>query len=207
MAADSLKERFLQRLDRALTASRTRANKKRLATQATFDATVNFAPEALIQNFSERSGAISIGSHSMIKGEMLTYRHGGQIKLGSYVFLGPGSKIWSAASITIGDYVLISHNVDIHDNDSHSVQRSIRREHTRFILDTGALPTTAYGAADAPVEIEDDAWIGANVTILKGVHIGRGAVIGSGSVVTRNVEAFTLVAGNPAVLIRKLDQE
>jgi acetyltransferase-like isoleucine patch superfamily enzyme len=53
-----------------------------------------------------------------------------------------------------------------------------------------------------PIIIEDYAWISFNVSILKGVRIGQGAIIGAGSVVTNDVEAFTLVAGNPAKFIK-----
>jgi maltose O-acetyltransferase len=56
----------------------------------------------------------------------------------------------------------------------------------------------------APVVIEDEVWIGYNATILKGVHIGKGAMIAPGAVVVRDVPAGTLVAGNPAVAIREL---
>lgn len=55
--------------------------------------------------------------------------------------------------------------------------------------------------------IENDVWIGANVTILPGVHVGECAVIGAGSVVTKDVAPYTVVAGNPARILRKLDEE
>jgi acetyltransferase-like isoleucine patch superfamily enzyme len=55
------------------------------------------------------------------------------------------------------------------------------------------------------VVIEDDAWIGAGATILPGVRIGRGAVVATGSVVTRDVPAATIVAGNPAIAVRTID--
>lgn len=55
------------------------------------------------------------------------------------------------------------------------------------------------------IVIADDVWIGANVTILPGVHVGECAVIGAGSVVTKNVEPYTIVAGNPAKVLRKLE--
>lgn len=54
-----------------------------------------------------------------------------------------------------------------------------------------------------PIIIEDDVWIGARVIILPGVQVGKGSVIGAGSVVTHNVEPYSIVAGNPARLIRK----
>ncbi len=56
----------------------------------------------------------------------------------------------------------------------------------------------------APVVIEDHVWIGFNLAILKGVTMGKGAIIGAGSVVTKDVEPFTVVAGNPAKIIKRL---
>jgi galactoside O-acetyltransferase len=57
----------------------------------------------------------------------------------------------------------------------------------------------------APITIEDRVWIGFGVTILKGVVVGEGAIVASCSVVTRNVEPYTIVAGNPAKVVRQLD--
>ncbi len=54
------------------------------------------------------------------------------------------------------------------------------------------------------IVVEDDAWIGANSVILCGVCVGRGSVIGAGSVVTKDVEPYTVVAGNPAKVIKRL---
>jgi acetyltransferase-like isoleucine patch superfamily enzyme len=57
----------------------------------------------------------------------------------------------------------------------------------------------------APVVIEDDAWIGFKAIILKGVSVGRGAIVASGAVVTKDVEPWTVVAGNPAQVIKILE--
>lgn len=54
-----------------------------------------------------------------------------------------------------------------------------------------------------PVVIDDDVWIGSRVTILPGVHIGKGSIIGAAAVVTHDVEPYTIVGGNPAKLIKK----
>ena len=56
----------------------------------------------------------------------------------------------------------------------------------------------------APIKICDNAWIGMNAIILKGVEIGEGAIVGAGSVVTKNVEPWTMVAGNPARVVKRL---
>lgn len=60
---------------------------------------------------------------------------------------------------------------------------------------------------DSRIVIEDDVWIGANVTILPGVRVGECSVIGAGSVVTKNVEPYTIVAGNPAKILRRLEEK
>jgi galactoside O-acetyltransferase len=56
----------------------------------------------------------------------------------------------------------------------------------------------------APVEVDDDVWLGAGAVVLPGVHIGRGAVVGAGAVVTRDVPPFSIVAGVPARVVRML---
>ena len=73
----------------------------------------------------------------------------------------------------------------------------------RAILENYYHDTSDGSIRRAPVVIEDKVWIGCRAIILSGVRIGRGAVIGAGAVVTENVEAGMLVAGNPAKPIRK----
>ena len=70
---------------------------------------------AQIENNSTVKYAIKIGSFSHIKGELLTFGHGGAIKMGDYCFVGENTRIWSGISIKIGDRVLISHNCNIFD--------------------------------------------------------------------------------------------
>ena len=60
---------------------------------------------------------------------------------------------------------------------------------------------------ESPVEIANDVFIGARSMILKGVHIGNGAVIGAGSVVTKNIPEYEIWAGNPAILVRRMYDE
>jgi maltose O-acetyltransferase len=93
--------------------------------------------------------------------------------------------------------VQISHSVNIHDSNSHSLSAKARFAHFEQIIFTGH-PAILEDVNSAPVVIEDDVWIGFNSTILKGVTIGRGAVVGATSLVTRDVSAYTIVVGNPA---------
>src|SRR5437868_13871626 len=78
--------------------------------------TAKIHDSARIVNNLGRDESIEIGSGSHIKGELLTFSHGGKIKIGDYCYVGEQSRIWSALSVTIGDRVLISHCVNIFDN-------------------------------------------------------------------------------------------
>ena len=135
----------------------------------------------------------------------MTFGHDGEIAMGDWCFVGPNSHIWSARQVTIGNRVLISHNVDIHDNNSHPFDRDARFKHTQTIFRTGH-PRSDPGIESAPVCIGDDVWIGFGASILKGVTIGEGAIVGARSVVTRDVAPYTVVAGNPARVIKTLSQ-
>jgi acetyltransferase-like isoleucine patch superfamily enzyme len=104
-----------------------------------------------------------------------------------------GAVVFAAKSIRIGNSVNIGVNVMIYDNDFHPLDWFARRLHVKEEI------------ATKPVVIEDDVWIGANAIILKGVRIGRGAVIGAGSVVTQDVTAKTIWAGNPARFIKNVN--
>lgn len=157
-------------------------------------------PSCKIYNLQSRQSAIEIAAHTHVRGELLVYAHGGDIRIGESCFVGENSRIWSASSIHIGDRVLISHSVNIHDNDSHSVSAARRFQHFQQITSTGH-PDALDDVDSAPIVIGDDAWIGFNSAILKGVTVGQGAIISAGSVVIRDVPSFSIVAGNPAQII------
>jgi acetyltransferase-like isoleucine patch superfamily enzyme len=147
---------------------------------------------------------IRVGENTIIRGELLVFPHGGEIEIGAWCFVGHGSFIWSADQIRIGDRCLISHRVNIHDTDSHSDDPALR--HRQFAaIATAGQPSMLPEVRTAAVSIADDVWIGFNASILKGVRIGRGAIIGAGSLVKRDVEAWTVVTGNPARVLRRLE--
>src|SRR5258705_2314534 len=105
-----------------------------------------------------------------------------------------GASIVARSVITIGKRVLIGAGACIWDTDFHPLDPNVRRQH----------PTR--GAKCAPVTIEDEVFIGARSLILKGVRIGRGAVIGAGAVVTKDVNAGEIVVGNPARIVGSIFQ-
>jgi carbonic anhydrase/acetyltransferase-like protein (isoleucine patch superfamily) len=113
----------------------------------------------------------------------------GQIQVGEGTELN-GTSIVAYTNVSIGKNVLFAPGVVIMDSDGHPTDRR--------------LSDTQENIQAAAVKIEDHAWIGLNAIILKGVTIGAYAVVGAGSVVFEDVPAHTIVAGNPAKVIRTL---
>ncbi|MCA2001028.1 MAG: acyltransferase [Chloroflexi bacterium] len=151
--------------------------------------TARIDAEADIQNILGDPLAITMGENSYLRGRLITYGHGGQIHIGDWCYIGARSEIWSMNSITIGNRVLIAHDVNIHDGDAHSKDADERHRHYRHILEKGH-PRSAQempGVKSAPIVIEDDVWISFGVTVLKGVRIGKGSVIAANSFVTHDV--------------------
>jgi acetyltransferase-like isoleucine patch superfamily enzyme len=163
---------------------------------------VVFYKSARIINNAGSRTAISIGRHSHVRGELLTFPQGGKITVGEYCYIGEHSYIWSVESIEIGDRVMIAHNVSVFDNLTHPI--SAVKRHAQFCSIISAGNPELIDLAASPVRIGDDAWIGCMSVILKGVTIGKGAIIGAGSVVTKDVPPYVIVAGNPAVVIREI---
>jgi acetyltransferase-like isoleucine patch superfamily enzyme len=157
---------------------------------------------ARIRNIRGDSDKITVGRHSRILGELLTFAHGGEISIGEWCYVGEGSRIWSAASIIIGNRVLISHSANVFNNLTHPLGAAARHQQIRQIFSHGHPRDISLD--ESPVRLCDDAWIGAGAMVLRGVTVGEGGVVAAGAVVTKDVPAFSIVAGNPAVLIREL---
>ncbi|MHC1726427.1 MAG: DapH/DapD/GlmU-related protein [Syntrophobacteraceae bacterium] len=171
--------------------------------QCTADTGAKLYPTARILNLLGDPKAITLGEHTHVRGELLTFGHGGEIHIGDYCYVGDGTRIWSAISIRIGDRVLISHGVNIFDSDTHPIDDAAAR-HRQFIEIISTGHPRSISLNEMPVIIENDVLVGCQSVILSGLKIGEGAVVGAGSVVTKDVPPFTLVAGNPARVIRKL---
>ncbi len=125
-------------------------------------------------------------SHPVV---LRTLRPGAFLSIGRGTGISGGS-ICAAVSVRIGERCLIGADVVIADTDFHSIDPAQRE---------AGWPAIAC----APVEIGDEVFIGTRATLLKGVRIGNGAVIGAGAVVTRSVPAGAIAAGNPATILAR----
>ena len=112
-----------------------------------------------------------------------------EIYIGNHVALNNNFSAVAFSKITISDFTVIGVNCAIIDNDGHHLDPNKRNDSTPEM---------------AEVYIEENVFLGDNVTILKGVRIGKNSVIGSGSIVTKSIPENVVAAGNPAKIIRNL---
>jgi acetyltransferase-like isoleucine patch superfamily enzyme len=164
---------------------------------------VLFLCSAEVHNMQNDKTKILIGDGSQIAGILLIVPFGGKISIGKNCYVGDHSRIWSAEEVCIGDNVLISHNVNIMDTNAHEIDAKERAKSYKKQFKYG-YPKTKGIVATAKVKIADHVWIGFNSIILKGVNIGEGSIVAAGSVVTKDVPAYSMVAGNPATIIKTL---
>ena len=113
----------------------------------------------------------------------------GELKIGKYCLITPGVRIMAAESIEIGDACMFAHGAYISDADWHGIyDRSEPVGKTK------------------PIILKDNVWIGDSAIVCKGVTIGENSIIGAGAVVTKNIPANVVAAGNPAKVVKNLDQ-
>ena len=153
---------------------------------------------------SQQPGGAAFGrGASTYLGSMFDVGPAGRVVVGEYALV-LGARIICDNQISIGDYALISWNVVLMDTYRVPLDPAKRRKELELV------PTRAQRLACAdvpahPIRIERNVWIGFDACVLPGVTIGEGSIVGARSVVTRDVPPFTIVAGNPARIIRKLD--
>lgn len=196
---------LLIRLGRYLSAPQKASRDRGDHALAEVHPTARIYPTASLQPQGHPRERIRVGAHSHIRGELLLFGHGGRIDIGEYCYVGEQTRIWSAESVTIGNRVLISHLCTIMDNQTHPLDAGMRHEQFKTIISAGHPQKIDLG--EKPVVIEDDVLIGCHTVVLRGVRIGRGAVIGAGSVVTDDVPPFVVAAGNPARVMRALTKD
>lgn len=160
------------------------------------------------------AGRVVFDRNSVLSCRIVLERNVGRVTVGSDSYIG-GSQIICAHQIDIGSNVLVSWGCTVVDHDSHSLNWRDRAEDVRKWREgllTGGLEKASelknWDVVEmSPIKIEDKVWLGMNVTVLKGVTIGEGSVVAAGSMVTKDVPPWTLVAGNPARVIKELAKE
>lgn len=122
------------------------------------------------------------------------------LKLGNDVGIS-SSTLWVKESVSIGNSVAIGADCIIMDTDAHNLDWKIRcSEETNEYGESVDMVT----AASAPIVIEDNVLVGARCIILKGVTIGARSIIGSGSIVTKDIPSDCIAAGNPCKVIKSI---
>ena len=153
-------------------------------------------------NCSGERNRIIVGDESLVQGSLYVTRNG-FIEIGDHFYLGQNSLIGSEKQIKIGRCVIISNDVRIYDNNNHPTSPIAREQ---MSLNGFSNDNWAWQHSDAaPVTIEDNVWIGQYCTILKGVSIGKGSIVATRAVVTKDVPPYTIVAGNPARVVKQLE--
>ncbi|AFY75122.1 acetyltransferase (isoleucine patch superfamily) [Synechococcus sp. PCC 7502] len=163
-----------------------------------------FSNNAKVYNHSNKPESINLGNGITIDGILEVYNNG-SLFIDDYTFIG-NSRIFCTNYVSIGKGCWIADHVFIMDSDLHPISAK-RRFNDAKNFSKGIFPDVYTNIPSAPTKIQDSVWIGVNCTILKGVTIGEGAIIGAGSVVTKNVPAWTIVAGNPARIIREIPED
>ena len=136
-------------------------------------------------------GKVSLGSGTTISAGSMLIAKSGQLSIGEHGFVGRQCILVAIDEVAIGADALIAERVSIRDQQ-HSFEESM------------ATPYRLRESTSSPIVIADNVWIGASSFVAKGVKIDSGVVVGANSVVTSNLEARTVYAGNPAKPIREL---
>ena len=151
-------------------------------------------------------GAAGIGIH--VDRDVRLLRHLRNIRIGDHVMLKEGARLCSAqpdAPVSVGDWTTIGYNTFIFASAGVTIGANCLIAPFCYLVDAnhgtcrGELIRKQKLTA-APIAIGDDVWLGTRVVVLPGVRIGTGAVVAAGSIVTRDVPDYAIVAGTPAVI-------
>ena len=161
----------------------------------------------------EKNNLVRIGKNSMLGCSIIFESDNGTIEIGDNTFINAGTSIISKELVKVGNNVTIAWGCTLYDHNSHSLdyrerQKDITRQNDDYKNGRSFIHSKDWSVVKSkPIIIEDNVWIGFDSVILAGVIIGEGAIVGARSVVRENVEPWTVVVGNPAVVVRRLINE
>ena len=151
---------------------------------------------------SKKPGAVVIGDHvSCYAGCSFAIGENGKCTVGNFTLLN-GALIMAEEKIDIGSHCLVSWGVGIADSDFHPLEPAQRLIDAQAVAPFYKDRPPRPKLETRPVKIGDNVWIGMNAIILKGVAIGENSVVAAGAVVVKSVPANSVVAGNPAVIVK-----
>ena len=113
----------------------------------------------------------------------------GKITIGDFCLISPGVRISAATKIEIGNSCMFANNAYVSDSDWHDIYDRAQ----------------PVGQSE-PIKLEENVWVGDRAVICKGVTIGKNSIVGAGAIVTKDVPPNVIVAGNPAKIVKELDQ-
>lgn len=146
---------------------------------------------------------VKLGKNVRLSG-WLTMLYGGKITVGDYTLIGAKTVVQAFERVEIGAYTMISPDVWIQDNNSHSIYAQDRLIDILGSADFNKVGIDNTNVVTKPIKIGDHVWIGRRSVILKGVSIGDRAIVAAGAVVTKDVPPDVIVAGNPAKVVKEI---
>lgn len=158
----------------------------------------------------QQNHKVKIGNECLLGVSIILETEDAQVEIGDRVYIGKSSIICKE-SVILGNDILVAWGVTFYDHDSHSLDSKERdfdvaQTYKDYIHEKGNyLKNKKWSSVNSkPIKIGNHAWIGAEAMILKGIEIGEGAIVGARSVVTKDVPPYTVVAGNPAKIVKHL---
>jgi acetyltransferase-like isoleucine patch superfamily enzyme len=147
---------------------------------------------------------VGIGSDCVIRG-LLRCDRNGEIEIGEGSYIGDGVILSAFEHIHIGSHCMLAHGVQVFDNDTHPTDAGERAAHLRAFLKQGDRRPDDFAVSAIPVWIGSRCWLGFGAAVMKGVTIDEETIVAAGAVVTSDVPARSIVAGNPARVVKSLD--
>jgi acetyltransferase-like isoleucine patch superfamily enzyme len=142
-----------------------------------------------------RDGRLQIGKHALLEpGVWITLPGSARVRIGAGTFLNMGVMLAAEDLVEIGEHCMLANGCFVTDSNHR--------------YEDPELPITWQGfQSKGPTKIEDNCWLGANVVVTSGVTVGERCVVGANSVVTKDIEPFSIVAGAPAQVLRRIEYD
>lgn len=168
-----------------------------------------FLPQFSLQ-LSNKNQKVIIGDQCLLGVRIISEGDNAFFRIGDRVYIGK-SNVICRTGIEFGNDIMVAWGVTFYDHDSHSLDFNLRKKDLTTQIEDYKINKADFlknknwnVVKSKPIKVCDNAWIGMNATILKGVTIGEGAVVAACAVVTKDVPPFSVVAGNPAIVVKKL---